>query len=116
LTIAFCCMHPQCALPCAHRRNERASIRGERDALLLCCAEGHLLGFAIRKFLPPYVVTVSYVGGEIHPLAVWRPLCARALCRRWSDNLCGHAWLERHHAARTPPAVHFHDKHLIVIR
>src|SRR5262245_42730939 len=73
LPVAVGIVDPQCALACADRCDERASVRSEMNSFFLTDAEGDLLGCPVRETLPPGVGPAAGIGGEIHPLPVRGP-------------------------------------------
>src|SRR5712692_7332870 len=73
LPIASRVMEPHGALAHSYGSHKGAAVGSDFDSLFLRDAGGDLLGTPKQETLPPDVVSVSLIGGEIHPLPIGRP-------------------------------------------
>src|ERR1700682_2260251 len=95
-------MNPKRALTGAYGGDERAAVWCEFDPFFLCRAGRHLLGDALRVMLPPDVIAVAGVGGEVHPLAIRGPGGVGTLRGLRAYGLPRIAGVERDQAAGQP--------------
>src|SRR6185436_1499261 len=73
LPIAARIVDPQRALARTDRSDKGAAIGSKIDSLFLRGARSDLLGRSVGEALPPDVIPVSVIGGEVHPLPVGGP-------------------------------------------
>src|SRR5205814_699261 len=102
LPIAARIVEPQRALALADRSDEGMSVRSECDSLFLRGARGDLLRPPVGKTLPPDVISVAGIGGDIHPLPIGRPGSVGTLRRRRTDGLSPRAAVEGRQPAGQP--------------
>src|SRR5215469_7262770 len=92
------------------------TIGRNRNAFLLCRAEGQLLWRAFRKVLAPDVESIFSVGAEVHPPAILRPACVCAWGSWWPHDLPWRASIKRDDPAWEPPRInHFGNENPFVV-
>src|SRR3954447_9019645 len=98
-------MEPHRALPCADGGYEVATVGSDFDSLFLRRAGGNLLGNPVRETLAPDVISVSCIGGQIHPFPIRGPGAVITLRRCRPDRLPGRTAIEGCQPTGQPRAV-----------
>src|SRR4030095_5420374 len=88
-------MDPHRALPAADRRQEGPAVASKMNPFFFGDAGRDLFGRSVGETLAPDVISVSCVGGKVHPLPVGRPRGIGALRRHWTNGLSRRTAVER---------------------